>query len=79
MSKKKDEHLGGEYYLRYPIQPAKFAEVNKLSPMEYCVVKRMCRWRRGGKGLEDLLKAKGEIDILIALVEKGDLKITTAA
>ena len=62
------------FYLQYPIQPAKFAEVNKLSPMEYCVIKRMCRWRRGGKGIEDLEKAKAEIDILISLEkEKHDM------
>ena len=55
------------------LQPAKFAEVNNLSPMEYCVIKRMCRWRRGGKGIEDLQKAQSEIGILLKLVEDGDI------
>lgn len=65
--------IGGDHYKNFPIQPAEFSERNSLSFLEGCVVKRIARWRRGGKGLEDLQKARHEIDLLIQLHEEGKL------
>ena len=59
--------VGGDHYKSLNIQPAEFSERNSLSFLEGCVIKRLCRWRRGGKGREDLLKARHEIDLLLEL------------
>jgi len=42
---------GGDHYRNLHIQPAHFSEVNGLSFLEGCVVKRIARWRRGGAGV----------------------------
>ena len=70
-----DKHYGGEYYLKYKIQPSMIAEMNGLGPMEYSVIKRMHRWRVGGKGVEDLKKAQAEIQTLIDMLTEGHIKI----
>ena len=60
--------VGGQHYAEMPVQPAMFCEKNKLSFLASCVVKRMCRWDKpSGKGLQDLQKAKHEIDLLIEI------------
>jgi hypothetical protein len=59
--------VGGDHYKDMEIQPAAFCELNKLSLLESNVVKRMCRWKKKGNPLEDLLKAKHEIDLLIEI------------
>jgi len=59
-----DEQVGGDHYKSLPIQPAMFAEANSLSFLEGCVVKRVCRWRRGGNGGEDSEKAIHELQLL---------------
>ena len=66
-TKPSEIQVGGSHYKDFPIQPAEFIERNGLSFLEGCVVKRLCRWRRGGKGREDLLKARHEIDLLLEL------------
>ena len=58
--------IGGSHYKGFVIQPAHFAEVNNLSFLEGCAIKRLCRHSRGGKGREDLEKAIHEIQLLIA-------------
>ena len=72
MTKPSDTQIGGDHYKSFPIQPAEFSERNGLSFLEGCVVKRLCRWRRGGKGREDLLKARHEIDLLLELNDPGE-------
>ena len=57
--------IGGSHYKNFAIQPAEFITKNKLTWLEGCVVKRMCR--RKGNRLEDLQKAKHEIDLIIEL------------
>jgi len=57
--------IGGSHYKDFAIQPAEFITKNKLSFLEGCVVKRMCR--KKGNRLEDLKKAKHEIDLIIEL------------
>ena len=69
MTNPSDIQIGGDHYKSLAIQPAELAERNGLSFLEGCVVKRLCRWRRGGKGREDLLKARHEIDLLLELEE----------
>lgn len=58
--------IGGEHYKRYVIQPVEFITKNKLGFLEGCVIKRICRYE-DKNGLEDLKKAKHEIDLLIEL------------
>ena len=60
----KDIQIGGGHYKGFAIQPAEFCHVNGIEFLAGCVIKRMCRYR-GAKGLEDLQKAKHEIDLLI--------------
>lgn len=64
-----DTQVGGTHYSEMAIQPAEFIERNKLSFLEGCIVKRICRWRRKD-GLQDLLKIKHEVDLLIELEGK---------
>ena len=68
-TKPSETQVGGDHYKSLAIQPAEFVERNGLSFLEGCVIKRLCRWRRGGKGREDLLKARHEIDLLLELEE----------
>jgi hypothetical protein len=66
-----DTQIGGDHYKHFAIQPIEFTTRNRLGFIEGCVVKRICRYNRpGGKGLQDLLKIKHEIDCLIAIDEK---------
>lgn len=58
--------IGGEHYKNYAIQPVEFITKNKLGFLEGCVIKRICRYE-DKNGLEDLKKAKHEIDLLIEL------------
>lgn len=62
--------IGGEHYKEMPLQPVEFIMLNKIPFLEGCVIKRMCRWKSKGK-LEDLQKAKHEIDLLINAYERG--------
>ena len=64
IAKATDGQIGGEHYLDMPIQPGIFCETNGLTHFESNIVKRICRWRKKG-GLEDLMKARHEIDLII--------------
>jgi len=59
-----DVQVGGEHYKNFAIQPAEFSTRNGLGFLEGCVVKRVCRYARGGKGVEDLDKAIHELELL---------------
>lgn len=59
--------VGGDHYKRLAIQPVEFIERNGLTFLEGSVVKRICRWSRGGKGLEDLHKAIHEIELMMEI------------
>lgn len=58
--------IGGAHYKNCAIQPVEFITKNKLGFLEGCVIKRICRYE-DKNGLEDLKKAKHEIDLLIEL------------
>ena len=61
-----ETQVGGTHYKNLAIQPVEFSEKNKLSYIEGCVVKYICRWRNKN-GIEDLEKAKHYIDLLIEM------------
>ena len=55
---------GGGHYKDCPIQPIEYCMVNKLDHCQSNVIKYVTRFRDKG-GLEDLLKARHYIDLLI--------------
>lgn len=66
-----DQQVGGDHYKSFPIQPAIFTHKNKLTFLEGCVVKRVARHSRGGKGRQDIEKAIHELQMILEL-EYGD-------
>ena len=60
-----DTQIAGSHY-QMPIQPVEFITKNKLTFLEGCVIKRVCR-HRNKNGKEDLLKAIHELQLLIEL------------
>lgn len=63
---------GGSHYKNYQIQPAEFIHANDIRYLEGCAIKYLCRHREKG-GVEDLLKAKHYIDIIISLEYKNQI------
>lgn len=68
--------IGGEHYKKYAIQPIEFIEKNHLSFSQGSVVKYICRYK-DKNGLQDLLKAKHFIDLIIQLEYGNDIKMET--
>ena len=66
-----DTQIGGQHYKQLPIQPVVFSHKNKLTFLEGCVVKRVARHSRGGKGRQDIEKAIHELQLILDL-EYGD-------
>ena len=60
-----DTQIAGNHY-QMPIQPVEFITKNKLTFLEGCIVKRVCR-HRNKNGKEDLLKAIHELQLMIEL------------
>ena len=58
--------VGGDHYRSMPIQITEFCQKNGLKFCEANVVKYVCR-HRAKNGVQDLLKAKHYIEILISL------------
>jgi hypothetical protein len=61
-----DTQVGGGHYKEMKIQPVEFIHANGIPYLEGNVIKYVCR-HRNKNGLEDLLKAKHYIDLLIAM------------
>ena len=61
-----DKQEGGGHYKGFTIQPIEFIHTNGIPYIEGNVIKYICRHRQKN-GLEDLLKAKHYIDLLIQL------------
>lgn len=61
-----NEQPGGTHYKQMAIQPVQYIHANGLGYCEANIVKYVSRWR-GKNGLEDLLKARHYIDLLIEL------------
>ncbi len=64
MSKPSDTQVAGKHYQELVIQPAEFSERNKLTFLEGCVVKRVCR-HRNKNGAEDIRKAIHELQLIL--------------
>lgn len=64
-----DIQIDGRHYKDLPIQPAEYIHANALGYMEGNVVKYVSRWRKKN-GINDLLKAKHYIELLIELETK---------
>jgi hypothetical protein len=64
--------IGGEHYKTCKIQPVEFIEANTLGFLEGCVLKRITRHNRGGKGAQDIEKAIHELQLLLELRYSGD-------
>lgn len=57
--------VGGDYYKNFKIQPIEFITANKLSFLEGCIIKRICRQKPG-----DLDKIKHEIRLMEKLEDR---------
>jgi hypothetical protein len=66
MTKAVDVQVGGDHYRKLPIQPMEYIQKNKLNFCEGSIVKYATRWRDKG-GLQDLLKIKHCVDLLIEI------------
>ena len=64
-----DEQVGGDHYSKLAIQPAVYAQHNKLSYLQGTIIKYVTRYKDKG-GVEDLYKAMHSIKILIELEGK---------
>ena len=62
------EQVGGDHYSKLEIQPAVYAQRNKLSYLQGTIIKYVTRYKDKG-GVEDLYKAIHSIKILIELEE----------
>lgn len=63
-----DIQIGGNHYKNFAIQPIEYSMKNKLNFIQADTVKRISRYNLPtGKGLEDLIKIKHEIDLLIEI------------
>ena len=58
------KQIGGNHYLKYKIQPIDFILQNQLDFCQGCVIKYILRFKEKG-GVQDLLKAKHYIELLI--------------
>jgi hypothetical protein len=63
-SRATDTQVGGSHYKDFAIQPIDFVIGNKLGFCEGNIIKYVCRHKKKG-GLEDLLKARHYLDLLI--------------
>ena len=58
------KQVGGNHYKKYKIQPAEFIIKNNIGFCEGNIIKYVLRFKEKG-GVEDLLKAKHYIELLI--------------
>jgi hypothetical protein len=63
--------VGGNHYKSLKIQPVEFITANKLSFLEGCVIKRVCR-HRAKNGAEDIRKAIHELNLILELEYPGE-------
>ncbi|OBX10404.1 hypothetical protein QV09_05485 [Gallibacterium salpingitidis] len=59
-----DSQVGGDHYKNLKIQPVVFITENNIGYCEGNIIKYVCRYKHKN-GLEDLMKARHYIDILI--------------
>lgn len=64
-----ETQVGGRHYKDLKIQPIEFIHANNIPFCEANAIKYLCRWRNKN-GVQDLLKARHYIDLLISLEKK---------
>lgn len=67
------KQVGGNHYTKLAIQPMRYSLENGLNAAQHTVIKYVTRYKDKG-GLEDLLKAKHTIDLLIEFEGKENAK-----
>lgn len=67
-----DRQVGNSTYRKFLIQPVEFITRNNLSFLQGCIIKRICRYNKGGKGLEDLEKIIHEVELIMELEGWGE-------
>ncbi len=67
--KASETQIGGSHYSEMAIQPIEFIHKNGLSFIQGNIIKYVCRYK-SKNGIEDLLKAKHYIDLLIEFEEE---------
>lgn len=66
-----EKQVRGNHYKEFKIQPIEFIVKNKLSFLQGCIIKRICRYKLKD-GIQDLEKIKHEVDLLIELEVKDE-------
>lgn len=69
MTEARNTQIGGSHYTKLKIQPMEYSMANNLGAAEHTVVKYVTRWKDKG-GLQDLMKARHTLDLLIDYVER---------
>ena len=64
-----ETQVGGSHYKDLKIQPIEFIHANNIPFCEANAIKYLCRWRNKN-GVQDILKARHYIDLLISLEKK---------
>ena len=74
-----DTQIGGGHYKNMRIQPLEYCHANNIGKIEGDVIAYVSRWKLKG-GIEDLKKARHELDILIELeMRDAATRLTTPA
>ena len=60
--------IGGDHYKSYSIAPIEFITKNKLSFIQGCIIKYICRFE-SKNGIEDLEKIKHYCDLQIQMLK----------
>jgi len=63
-----DKQIGGNHYRGFKIQPIEFITKNKLSFIQGCIIKYICRFENKN-GIQDLEKIKHYCDLQIQLLK----------
>lgn len=64
-----DIQVGGNHYKSFVIQPVEFIQKNRIPHCEASIIKYACR-HRDKNGIEDLLKIKHYVDLIIEMEYK---------
>jgi len=66
-----ERQIGGNHYTHFKIQPIEFITKNKLSFIQGCIIKYICRFENKN-GIEDLEKIKHYCDLQIQLLKNDE-------
>lgn len=64
-----ETQVGGDHYTKMAIQPMEYSMANGLDACQHTIIKYVTRFR-DKNGVQDLLKARHVIDMLIEFEEK---------